>query len=387
MRDGNIAFVEDKGNIPIGTYSVTVLAKDDNGDPYRFKQNAVLKVVDATKDAGIEAGIEYEATTWYLDAAIFLALKGEDGVGIEDITTESSTQVGGMNTITITMTDGTTRTFTVMNGSGSADTELDGTSSHPVANWVLTAKFNDVSSEIAGLFGNVDYDTQGKAIRFWDKDKTKLLASLDARPFIKDGMVNSVYISNNTLVITFNTDSGREAIGVPLSAVFNPNNYYTKVQVDNRIASALANINMSNYYTKAQVDEIAAGKMSVGDYIDADTEKLKPNRATRVVLDYIVGLSDDEPEREIGVGNMWYENGSILYAASNNDGIRIVSQGVPNNGIVYANAEDDKLYRWTGTKWQQVGGGGSGYSVTYDNGNVIFSGSKQPTYDNGNIIF
>lgn len=74
MRDGNIAVVEDKGNIPIGTYAVTVLAKDDKGDPYRFKKKAGLIVVDATKDAGIEAGVEYEVTTQYLDAAIFPGL-------------------------------------------------------------------------------------------------------------------------------------------------------------------------------------------------------------------------------------------------------------------------------------------------------------------------
>lgn len=37
-------------------------------------------------------------------------------------------------------------------------------------------------------------------------------------------------------------------------------------------------------------------------------------------------------------------------------------------------------------RWN-AGGSGSGYNVTFDNGNVIFSGSSQPTFDNGNIIF
>lgn len=32
-------------------------------------------------------------------------------------------------------------------------------------------------------------------------------------------------------------------------------------------------------------------------------------------------------------------------------------------------------------------GGGGGYSVAFDDGNVIFSGAIQPTYNNGNIIF
>jgi len=50
---------------------------------------------------------------------------------------------------------------------------------------------------------------------------------------------------------------------------------------------------------------------------------------------------------------------------------------IKNKPSVYTKVEVDAL----------VGGGGTGYSVTYDNGNVIFSGSTQPTYNNGNIIF
>lgn len=249
MRDGNIAYTEDKGTIPVGTYDITVTCNDNHGNPYRFKQSTVLQVFDTTAQAGIETPIEYEVTTWYLDAAIYLALKGEDGVGIEDIETQSSGEIGGMNTVTIVLTNGETRSFTVMNGAGSVDEQLDPNSPNPIANKAVTARFNELADELAGLFGDVDYDTQSKSIRFWDKGKTSVLASLDARPFIKDGMVNNVYISNNTLVITFNTDSGREAIGVPLSSVFNPNNYYTRTQVDSRISSYL-----TNYYTKTQTD-------------------------------------------------------------------------------------------------------------------------------------
>ena len=258
MKDGNIAYIEEKGKIPVGTYAITVTCNDGNGNPYRFKQNAVLYVADATIEAGIEETIEYEVTTWYLDAAIFLALKGEDGVGIYDIDTQSSGEIGGVNTVTFILTDGRTRSFDILNGSGAVDSDLDINSPSPIANSAVTAKFNELSGELADLFGDVDYDTSSKSIRFWDKGKTNVLASLDARPFIKDGMVSNAYISNNTLVITFNTDSGKEAIGVPLTSVFNPNNYYTKTQVDSRIASAVANINLTNYYTKSQTDTMVS---------------------------------------------------------------------------------------------------------------------------------
>lgn len=261
--NGNIAYIEDKGKIPLGTYDITVTCNDDNGNPYRFNQATVLQVVNSTREAGIVSPVEYEVTTWYLDAAIYLALKGEDGVGIDDIRTETSDEIGGVNTVTIYLTDGRTKTFTVMNGSGSVDNILNILSHHPISNSAVTAKFNEIDERLRGLFGDVDYDSQSKQIRFWNKDKTSVLASLDARPFIKDGMVSNVYISNNTLVITFNTDSGREAIGVPLSSVFNPNNYYTKVQVDNRLASLI-----ENYYTKTQIDNKLSDKASInGDWV------------------------------------------------------------------------------------------------------------------------
>ena len=51
---------------------------------------------------------------------------------------------------------------------------------------------------------------------------------VDARAFVKDGMVSSAYVSNSNLVITFNTDAGKQNITVPIADIFNVNNYYTK---------------------------------------------------------------------------------------------------------------------------------------------------------------
>lgn len=79
--EGNVAVIEDRGNIPTGFYAVSVLCKDNEGNPYRFKQKAALRVVDTTEEAGITPPIEYEVKTRYLNAAIYLALKGEGGGG------------------------------------------------------------------------------------------------------------------------------------------------------------------------------------------------------------------------------------------------------------------------------------------------------------------
>ena len=49
-------------------------------------------------------------------------------------------------------------------------------------------------------------------------------------------MVSSVEITGGNLVITFNTDSGKQPISIPLTDIFNPDNYYDKTATDNKLA-------------------------------------------------------------------------------------------------------------------------------------------------------
>lgn len=174
--DGNVAIVEDKGKIPVGTYDISVECYDGLGNPYRFKQNAVLYVADTTAEAGIDEEIEYEAQTWYLNAAVFLA----------------TTQIGEI---------------------GDA----------------IDAKLDDV-------FGNVAYDANAKEIRFYNKDNSRVLATIDSRPFIADGTVADVYIdvSRQVLVVVLNEDAGGTRFSVPLYLIFN--SYYKKDEVDNLVS-------------------------------------------------------------------------------------------------------------------------------------------------------
>ena len=52
--------VEDKGKLPLGFYNVTVLATDNNGDPLRYKDNFVLRIVDSTAEADYSELAEYD---------------------------------------------------------------------------------------------------------------------------------------------------------------------------------------------------------------------------------------------------------------------------------------------------------------------------------------
>ena len=51
LHGTNVAYIEDKGKLPIGTYSVTILCSDEQGNPMRFKADFVVKVVDCTAEA------------------------------------------------------------------------------------------------------------------------------------------------------------------------------------------------------------------------------------------------------------------------------------------------------------------------------------------------
>ena len=107
--------------------------------------------------------------------------------------------------------------------------------------------------DTSGLFAGASYDSVTKHINFYNEDD-ELLTYIDATAFIKDGMVDTVAIQNGNLVITFNTDAGKQPISIPLTDIFNPNNYYTKSQVDALIPTDVSDLNNdAGYITQAEV--------------------------------------------------------------------------------------------------------------------------------------
>ena len=108
---------------------------------------------------------------------------------------------------------------------------------------VLSGKAD--ASDLTSLFGAVDYDSNTKRINFYHESTTgTVLAYVDATDFIKDGMVDNVEVKDveisgetvTCLVITFNTDAGKEEIDIPISNIFDASNYYTKDEVDQAIS-------------------------------------------------------------------------------------------------------------------------------------------------------
>ena len=138
------------------------------------------------------------------------------------------------------------------------------------------------AADVEGFFGAVNYDKESKRINFYNTSTGgTVLGYVDATDFIKDGMVSNVEIKEVAekgvcLVITFNSDSGMQAIEIPISQIFNADNYYTKSQTDSAIAAYT--------YDKATIDQKVAegGTFDPSLYYDKTaTDNLLANKADK----------------------------------------------------------------------------------------------------------
>lgn len=93
------------------------------------------------------------------------------------------------------------------------------------------AKSGDYADLINTPSYSVNYDSTTKKIQL--KNGGSVVSEFDASAFIIDGMVDDVRIENSNLIVDFNTDSGKQDISIPISNIFNANNYYNKTDVNN----------------------------------------------------------------------------------------------------------------------------------------------------------
>ena len=138
------------------------------------------------------------------------------------------------------------------------------------------------AADVEGFFGAVNYDKESKRINFYNTSTGgTVLGYVDATDFIKDGMVSNVEIKEVAekgvcLVITFNSDSAKQAIEIPISQIFDADNYYTKSQTDSAIAAYT--------YDKATIDQKVAegGTFDPTQYYDKTaTDNLLANKADK----------------------------------------------------------------------------------------------------------
>ena len=123
----------------------------------------------------------------------------------------------------------------------------------------------DGTKTVLNLANKLEWDSNAKALKLYSGNH--LLATVDGSTWVKDGMVESAAIVGNNLEITFNTDSGKEKISVPLTDIFNPDNYYNKTEID----SKFENVSISDEYITS-IENV--------QYLGSTVLKVKTNKNT-----------------------------------------------------------------------------------------------------------
>ena len=183
----------------------------------------------------------------------------------------------------------------------------------------LSAATVALSTASEDFFDGAEYVSSAKTIVFKNGDVEK--ASIDATDFIKDGMVSAVTISGGSMIISFNTDAGKEDIELELTDIFNPDNYYTKGDINDGVSASTLELS-------AATIEVESGLTILSGAV-TDTN-------------YVVALSLNDLNRRVDAlsGNTGLNE---LSAATVNvkSGLEALSGGVTNLSSVVADNSDN----------------------------------------------
>ena len=217
---------------------------------------------------------------------------------------------------------------------------------------VVTNKSNisTLSAASANFFNGAEYVSSAKTIIFTNGGVVK--DSIDATDFIKDGMVSSVTISGSDMVITFNTDAGHEDIVLALTDIFEPNNYYTKTDINTGVsavtellsAETTAHISdttihitaeertrwqdgwMSGVSAYTKVEELSAATTALSETVTAISGSVDWLSAVVIDNEYIVAMSYNDLNDRINSANTDFASvSSTLNSHVSNNGIHVTS--------------------------------------------------------------
>lgn len=194
------------------------------------------------------------------------------------------------------------------------------------------------ASDVENFFGAVNYDSQSKRINFYNESTGgTVLAYVDATDFIKDGMVSNVEIKTiqsgdpaenvTVIAITFNTDAQKEEIDIPISQIFDANNYYTTAQtqsyvsgftydkatIDQKISDS-GTFDPTQYYDKDDVDGLLADKANTATTYTKTEVDNAITAATAVKQDTLVSGTNIKTvgnQTVLGSGNIALMTASI----------------------------------------------------------------------------
>lgn len=197
-----------------------------------------------------------------------------------------------------------------------SDTTIHITSAERTA-WNAKANMSDIPS-VNGYADSVQYNSTTKKVEFYHGTTagTKVF-EYDASPFLIDGMVQNVEIKDvqsgdpavtvTCLVVSFNTDAGKQDINIPISQIFDANNYYTTAQTSGATELQTAFNGKTDTATTTALNNVVTAHTANTNIHLTTTEKGQLHTHTnKTYLDSITGT----------VGTMVYENASSYSSAT-----------------------------------------------------------------------
>ena len=211
---------------------------------------------------------------------------------------------------------------------------------------VITDNEYTTAAAYNAKIGFAEYNSTDKKIYFYkdSTDKTTALAVIDASDFIKDGMVSNVEIDNGNLVISFNTDSGKNAISLPLTSIFNPSNYYTKNDVDTALSGKADTSTVTGHTSNTDIHITASertawnAKLDATAYTPTDLSNYYTKSETSGATEISTALSGKQANLTSGDGISISQNNDIsvkIKADVANAFTNLLR--VDNNGYLYVN--------------------------------------------------
>lgn len=223
-----------------------------------------------------------------------------------------------------------------------------------LSGYATTAVTNQLRTDVNTLSGNsitgASYDSTNKKINF--TTSTGKTIQIDATNFIKDGMVNDVAVSGvvsggstvKCLVVTFNTDAGKENINIPLSEIFNPSLYYTKTEIDNVLGSGFTVSSVTSSIT----DVIKENELIVASALN-DLEDRKLDASAYTPTDLSAYATEEWVDDRLGSGftdssvtEVFNETEEVIAAALSDLDSRISGN---TTYITQVNAKADSIAR------------------------------------------
>ena len=310
-----------------------------SGTTYDILDSTALHTLDSTVTSGGTNAVQGSGIYNAITASTAAALQTVADAGYQTSGDVQSAISGKAEASDVETLSGTVTAHT-------ANTDIHVTAADKTA-WNAKADIADIPS-VSGYADSVKYDSNAKEMKFYHGGTggTEVF-SFDASPFLIDGMVSNVEIKDVTisgesvtcLVISFNTDAGKQDINIPLTEIFDPSNYVDVATYTAYTASTSTAIG-NKADTSAVTADIAAAVSGKADSSAVTQEISAAVSGKQDTLISGTSIKTINNESLLGSGNITIEQGTVDTAMSDS------SENAVQNKVIkaYADTKNPMVY-------------------------------------------